>query len=245
VIASDDVSVTLDEAIDDLFGADLDAFTGERTRLARELRQEGLRDDALELQHLRKPTVSAWALNQLARRNRRDVDLLLDAGHRLREAQAASLRGEERESFERARTTEREALRRLRKEAERLLRDERGGASPLVLSQIDETLRAAAISEEGRERLARGRFTAPLVPEGFGALAGLVPDVPPARPATRPKRPSAEEKRRQRARIRELEAAAKAAEAEAERLRLAWEAARAEAQSAREAADAAARDDLR
>jgi hypothetical protein len=233
--------VTLDEAIDELYGADLDAFTAERTRLARDLRTEGMRDDALELQHLRKPTVSAWALNQLARRNRRDVDLLLDAGHRLREAQAASLRGEERESFERARTTEREALRRLRKEAERLLRDERGGASPLVLSQIDQTLRAASISEEGRERLARGRFTAPLVSEGFGALAGLMPDTPPA---PRPKRPSAEEKRRQRSRIRELEAAAKAAEQEAERLRRAWEGARAEAEAAREAADEAAREEL-
>jgi hypothetical protein len=236
--------VTLDEAIDELYGADLDAFTGERTRLARVLRGTGSRNEALELQQLRKPTVAAWALNQLARRNRRDVDLLLDAGYRLREAQAAALRGDDRETFERARATQRDALRRLRGEAERLLRDERGGASPAVLSQIDETLRAAAISEEGRERLARGRFTAPLVPEGFEAVAGLVPDVPLPRRALRPS--AADEKRRRheaQKRVQELEAAAREAEQRAEGLREQADAAEREAEAARERAEAA-RDEL-
>jgi hypothetical protein len=232
--------VTLDEAIDELYGADLDAFTAARTRLARALRSEGSRDEAIELQQLRKPTVAAWALNQLARRNRRDVDMLLDAGYRLREAQAAALRGDARESFERARTTERDALRRLNREAERLLREERGGASPAVLSQINETLRAAAVTEEGRERLARGRFTAPLVPEGFEALAGLVPDTPPPRRVPRPS--AADEKRRLREaqkRVRELDAAARAATKRAGELREEWEAAEREAETAREAADEA------
>jgi hypothetical protein len=237
--------VTLDEAIDELYGADLDAFTAERTRLARELRGGGSRDEALELQQLRKPTTAAWALNQLARRNRREVDLLLDAGHRLREAQAAALRGDERESFEHARTTEREALRRLNQEAERLLREERGGASPAVLSQIDETLRAAAISEDGRERLARGRFTAPLVPEGFEALAGLVPDTPS--PRREREAPSAgDEKRRLREaqkRVRELDAAAREAEQRAEQLRERADVAEREAEAARAKADEA-RDEL-
>lgn len=226
--------MTLDEAIDELYGADLDDFTAVRTRLARELRASGARGDALELQQLRKPTVAAWALNQLARRNRRDVDLLLDAGHRLREAQAAALRGEEREGFERARATERDALRRLRKEAETLLREERGGATANVLGQVDETLRAAAISEEGRERLARGRFTAPLAPGGFGALAGLAPDVPP-RPRKPP--PDEEKQREARARLRELEAAARAAERRAEDLRAELEEAEREAEAARQTAE--------
>jgi hypothetical protein len=232
--------VSLDDAIDELYGADLDAFTAERTRLARELRAEGSRDDALELQQLRKPTVAAWALNQLARRNRRDVDMLLDAGHRLREAQAAALRGKEREAFEQARKTERDALKRLNKEAESLLREERGGATPTVLSQIDETLRTAAISEEGRERLARGRFTAPLVSEGFGALEGLAPATPAP---TRASGPTAAELKRLRReaqqRVRELEAAAREAESRAARLRKESEAAERDAEAARERADEA------
>src|SRR5512141_3189256 len=144
--------MTLDEAIDELYGADLRAFVAERARLVRELRAQGDREDAEELAKLRKPTVFAWTLNQLARRERRDVDLLLDAGHRPREAQAGVLHGGDRVEFERARDLERAAARLL------------GGSSSSVLPQVSSTLRSAAVSEEGRELLARGRFTVPLEP---------------------------------------------------------------------------------
>src|SRR6266536_1742685 len=99
--------MSLDEAIDELYGADLDDFVAERARLAKGLREEGDGAGAQTMAKLRKPSVAAWILNQLARRNRREVDLLLDAGHRLREAQAGALSGAERDAFEQARKTER------------------------------------------------------------------------------------------------------------------------------------------
>src|SRR5512141_999758 len=133
--------MTLDEAIDELYGADLRAFVAERARLVRELRAQGDREDAEELAKLRKPTVFAWTLNQLARRERRDVDLLLDAGHRLREAQAGVLRGADRAEFERARQTEREALASLERAAAKLL----GPSSKALLPKISSTLRTAAV----------------------------------------------------------------------------------------------------
>src|ERR1700709_2808591 len=105
--------MTLDEAIDELYGAGLDAFVPLRSKLVRELRAQGDKEEAEQLSKLHKPTVFAWALNQLARHERRDVDLLLDAGHRLREAQAGVLRGADRAEFERARPSEKDALRRL------------------------------------------------------------------------------------------------------------------------------------
>ena len=124
--------MTLDEATDRLYGVDLDDFGAERTRLAKELGAAGQTTDAAAFAKLRKPTTAAWVLNQLARRNRRDVDLLLDAGHRLRQAQAGVVRGGKRESFEQARQTEADALRRLGREAEKLLRSARGNASDAV-----------------------------------------------------------------------------------------------------------------
>ena len=157
----------LEVATDELYAAGLDEFVSERSRLAKALREAGRTEDAQAFAKLRKPTVPAWVLNQLSRRSRRDVDLLLDAGHRLREAQAVALAGKEKDEFERARKTERDALRTLNKEAERLLIAERGGASASVLNQVGEALRAAAISETGRETLARGRFTEPMRAEGF------------------------------------------------------------------------------
>ncbi len=207
--------MTLDEATDDLYAADLEAFVSERTRLARELRDAGDREAAEQLAKLKKPTVAAWALNQLARRNRRDVDLLLDAGHRLRQAQEGVVGGADRAAFEQAQTTEREALRRLTQQASELL----GGASSQVLSQLSQTLRAAAVSEEGRELLARGRFTTPLETEGFDVF-GALPASPPAKAKQQAKTQKANDELRQaRERLRELEQKAKAAEREAVRLK--------------------------
>jgi hypothetical protein len=105
-------------------------------------------------------------------------------------------------------------LNRLTKAAERLLRDARGTASPSALSQVDESLRAAAVTEEGREVLARGRFVEPLRASGFDAFAGIdVPKHAPrkkAKPAPKPKPDP---------RIRELEQELRETERRAERLR--------------------------
>ena len=106
--------MTLDEALDHLYGVDPEAFVAERKRLARELKDAGDAASADAVAKTRKPTVAAWALNQLARKQRRDVDLLLDAGHRLRQAQEGVVGGDDRAAFEQAQKTERDALRRLR-----------------------------------------------------------------------------------------------------------------------------------
>jgi hypothetical protein len=236
--------MTLDEAIDELYGAGLDAFVPLRSKLVRELRAQGDKDEAEQLAKLRKPTVFAWALNQLARHERRDVDLLLDAGHRLREAQAGVLRGADRAEFERARQSEKDALRRLERAAGKLLAEERGSAPAGLLQQISSTLRTAAVSEEGRELLARGRFVAPLESEGFGALAGLAPDVPAA-PGPRKQSTTAEAKKKLREAkqlLRELERAAREADGRAEKLAEESAAAEREAAEAHDAVERAARE---
>ncbi|HST14698.1 MAG TPA: hypothetical protein VLJ44_07610 [Gaiellaceae bacterium] len=171
----------LDEALDQLYDAAPEDFVGVRKRLAKELKADGRSDDADHIAKIRKPTVAAWALNRLTRDHRRDIDLLLDSGHRLRQAQAGVLRGDAREAFEQAQRTERETIGRLTREAEQLL----GGASAAVVEQIAASLHAAAVSEQRREVLKAGRFTQPLTLEGFDALAGLAP--PPSKRAAKPK----------------------------------------------------------
>jgi hypothetical protein len=222
--------MTLDEATDRLYGVDLDEFGPERTRLVKELRAEGLREEAAQVGKLRKPTIAAWALNQLVRRNRREIDLLLHAGHRLRQAQAGVVRGGERESFEQARQTEAEAVRSLGGEAEALLRSERGSASEAVVDQVVRGLRAAAVSDEGREHLARGDFVRPPEGEsGFELLSGLVGELPKRPPPTKQRRDDSRrakaELQEARRRLREAEAGLRAAEAEVRRAERAAEAA--------------------
>jgi hypothetical protein len=162
--------VTFDEALDELYGAPLEEFVAERKRLAKELAG----DEAAAFAKLRKPSTAAWTLNQLARRERRDVDLLLDAGHRLRQA------GLDKTAVERARKAELDALKALHAAAEAL------GAKGQTLARVDEALRAAAVTEEGREALALGRFTEPPTASvGFEAYAGL--EVPKRKPKAKGK----------------------------------------------------------
>jgi hypothetical protein len=52
---------------DDLYALPPGEFTRARDERAKGLRKEGRRDEADEVKALRKPTVAAWALNQLAR----------------------------------------------------------------------------------------------------------------------------------------------------------------------------------
>ena len=227
----------LDGALDELYAAAPEDFVPERTRLSKALKADGRAGDAAELAKVRKPPLAAWALNQLARRNRRDVDLLLDSGNRLREAQAGVLGGADRDSLARAAAAQREAVERLTREAEGLLA-ERGSVSPGVVVQVADSLRAAAVSPEGRELLARGRFSAPLESEGFDLVGQLAASAPKRRPqAGRAKEraraaEAAAAVREAKARLKEAERAAREARTEAARLD-------AEAAKARRAAEAA------
>ena len=178
----------LEHELDELYGADLAEFTARRDELAKALRTDGRREEADAVKKLRKPTLPAWTVNQLARRNRREVDLLLDAGHRAREAQRAVLGGAEREAYEQAVQNERRALGSLVTSARDLLGDR---ASAPTIERVSRTLRSAAVTDEGREQLALGRLSAEIEQTGFEAIG----DVPVA-PRARKKRDTAAAKKR-------------------------------------------------
>src|SRR4051812_33628770 len=98
------------EVVDELYGAPLDEFTSLRDARAKELRKSN-RDAADAIKKLRKPSVSAWAVNQLPRGARDDLDSLLAAGEALRQAQLGG--GGDREAIRAASRDERESVERL------------------------------------------------------------------------------------------------------------------------------------
>lgn len=214
---------TLENELDRLYGLDPAGFVAERDRLAGKLRAGDRREEAEQVKALRKPTVPAWTINQLARQERREIDLLLDAGHRLREAQEGVLAGKDRKSLDEARHTEREALARLREAAGRILADA-GRGSETALNRVMQTLQAAAVSAEGRELLARGRFTGDLEATGFELLAPLAQGerkrTAPAKKTARPREPKRgrqevrERLEAARTQLREARSGARAAEKE-------------------------------
>jgi hypothetical protein len=155
-----------EEVVDKLYGAPLDEFTARRDARAKELRGSD-REAAGAVKKLRKPSVSAWAVNQLARQAPDDVEALLAAGAALRQAQ---LGGGDRDSIRESSRDEREAVERLVSGAAALLRKAGRGAGDAALEEVRETLRAAASDEEARELIRRGVLTAARRPVGLGGF---------------------------------------------------------------------------
>ena len=161
------MSQALDEFQDELFGLPLDEFVAQRDARAKELRASGDREAADAVKKLRKPTVSAWAVNQLARRERDTLDTLLAAGEALRRAQSAlGEGGGDARVLRDAARDERGAIDDLVAAASELL----PSASESVLEEVRETLHAAAIDDEARELIDRGRLTKPRRAVGVGGL---------------------------------------------------------------------------
>jgi hypothetical protein len=171
--------------VQDLFGLPLERFVAERTALAKELRSRGERDQAAQVEALRKPTLAAWAVNQLVRTQGRDVKALFEAGDRARRSQAELLAGRGAgAALREALDQERNAVSRLLGTARGLLSVEGDELSPAMLERVAETLHAAALEDDARAQVADGCLQRELRHVGIGA-AGLSGEPPPKSARTR------------------------------------------------------------
>ena len=237
----------LEREIDRLFELPLDEFTPGRNELARRLKREGNNEGAEQVQALAKPSVAAWAINQLARQEKPKVKALLEAGAKLRKAQERALAGGNAEALRAAQAEERQAVRDLTRRAEANLKESGRPGSRAIIERISSTLGAAAVTEPARTALRAGRLTSEVKVSGFDALAGIELPAQPSAPsrdelaARRQKKSERERKRRQlEKKALELRARAQAAERKAERAEEAAAQARDSAEECRGAADAAA-----
>jgi hypothetical protein len=154
---------------DDLYGLPLDRFVLERAALAKTLRKDGQRDEAARVVALRKPSVAAWAVNQLVRTQGRAVAELFEAGDVAQEAQADLLAGRADGSALRdSMARERAAVAELVHKARGLLSSEGHELTPAMLERVSETLHAAALNEEARAQVRDGRLGKELRHIGLG-----------------------------------------------------------------------------
>src|SRR5207253_1009285 len=79
--------------LDALYSEPLETFIAARNALAKALVQAADREGAAVVKALRKPSVAAWALNQLSHTRPAEVERLLAAGEELRDAQHDALEG--------------------------------------------------------------------------------------------------------------------------------------------------------
>jgi hypothetical protein len=184
------------QVADELYALPLQDFTKARDEHARRLRKEGSREHAEAVKALRKPTVPAWALNQVARRRPDDVRELLATGTRMREAQEALLAGGDRSSLQRASAEERRLVGELTRAATEIV----GKGAEAAGERIRSTLHAAALDQQTAADLEAGR----LVREQ--EAVGLFGAAPRAAKAATPK-PTEKDAERRRSREQELRAA--------------------------------------
>ena len=172
----------------DLYGLPLERFTPERNALAKQLRAERRREEAAEVAALRKPTVEAWAVNQLVRTQRRELDALFDAGERLAQTQADLLAGQgDPRALRDAVDAERTAVAQLTERARGLLSLQGRELTATVLEHVSETLHAAALHEDARAQVRDGCLNVGLRHVGLGTVAATSTPRPAAAPRATPR----------------------------------------------------------
>ncbi|PZR52561.1 hypothetical protein DNL40_11470 [Xylanimonas oleitrophica] len=189
-----------DALVDALYAGPLEEFVAARDAAAKQVAAGGDRVGAARVKKLRRPTVAAWVVNQVARRHPDEVAALASLGDELRAATADRDRG---------RITALDRLRRERTDALVGQVREAGDidgrpVSTDALDRLAETLTAAVMDPDAAAAVRGGRLAQALQHVGFGivdeggdtadvvALRREAGDPPPtepgggAKPATRP-----------------------------------------------------------
>ena len=183
-MAGDDSDSALRQATEELFALDPADFVAARNALVRRLRKEKHREQAEAVARLRRPTPVAWAVNQLARRHREELDALLALGDALRTAQTQTLAGADAADLRQAGRVRRDAVAGLADLATAFLAD-RGAGADAHRAEVIATLEAASLDPQAAVEVSSGRLTSGLdPPSGFGEIGGFGGDDagPPARP---------------------------------------------------------------
>jgi hypothetical protein len=171
----------LDSRIDRLYGVPLDRFVPERNALAAELKRDGRADESAQVKGLARPSIPAWAVNQVYWHARDEFERLTAAGDQMRDLQRRALSG--REVDLRDATRERQhAVRAFVDRAVSLMKE--GGATVTDATRQRISTLADAIAAYGSrpQEYPPGRLEQELEPPGFEALAGLTGgSAPPLR----------------------------------------------------------------
>lgn len=174
------------EGIAELYRLDPNDFVAARNDLVKRLKTAGDKGLAAEVAKLKRPTPAAWAVNQLARRHREELEELVRLGEALRDAQDGALAGDDPGAMRQAGRARRDAVARLADQADRLL-VERGGVAGAHAGDVTATLEAASLDAEAGAAVLAGRLPTELEPpSGFGLFDLTVAPAPRLKPEPAP-----------------------------------------------------------
>lgn len=148
--------------LDQLYQRPLGEFTDARNALAKSAGAKGAAIKALE-----KPSVAAWAVNQLYWRERRSYDKLIRASERVRAAHAETLKGK-KVDLRLLELQHSAAVKDAAEQVRMILARAGDPATPATMKSVVDTLQALPGGGEP------GRLTKALAPIGFGAFGALM-----------------------------------------------------------------------
>jgi hypothetical protein len=166
----------LDDDLDALFRLPLAEFTAARNTLAGQLKKSGSANEAEFVKSLAKPSVTAWAVNQLYWNHRNAFDRLIATGERFRQVQTSRTARKIADMRE-ALDARREELSNLSDFATALLRDAGHNPSPDTIHRITTTLEAMSAYASQPDGPRPGRLTQDVDPPGFESLDSFVPST--------------------------------------------------------------------
>ena len=196
-----------DDGLDAVYLGDFEGFVARRDALAKQLRADGDGAAAGAVKALKKPSRTAWAVNQFAAHGAKARDELLKAGAQLREVSEGLVSGEaDREAMIKARDRERAAVGSALEAITALAGDAGQALNSAATERVRHTLHAVALDEEVRGQFEAARLTADHEASGLGG-GGLAAGGPAKRrPQKKGDSKQAERKRRRREQLKTAEA---------------------------------------
>jgi hypothetical protein len=153
--------MNIPESAEPLFELPPEDFTAERDRIAKDLKKQGDEDAAAQVKAMKKPNVTAYALNLVSRRHSELVETLLEADEKLRTAKS-------RAEMDAAKAERQKAISSITTKATSLLEEQERSVTAQVRERLTETLLAVATDDVTRELLKAGRLVKEAEGGGFG-----------------------------------------------------------------------------
>lgn len=157
--------------IDALFRLPLAEFTGARNALAAQLKKSGRGDDAVLVKALVKPSISAWAVNQLYWDHREAFDQLIESAKRFHKAQTSGKGADMRAAL----VARREGLSQLSEIAASVMRDAGHNPTPDTIHRVTTTLEGISAYASRADAPRPGRLSTDVDPPGFELFGASIP----------------------------------------------------------------------
>lgn len=200
-----------DKDLDEVYLGDFEGFVARRDALAKRLKDDGDADAAKEVKALKKPSRTAWAVNQFAAHGKKLRSEMLKAGTALRDAQEGLVAGDaDREAMIKARDRERAAVSSAVDAIAALAEEAGAELNQAATDRVRHTLHAVALDDEVREQFEAARLTADHEASGLGGGFGAGGGAPAKKPAAakRKRDKEADQKRKRRDELKQAEAEA-------------------------------------